>query len=245
MRLLGSILTRRLSVDVDPQQVSNISNIGLIIKCVMMRSLHGNQQLSDGLSSQLAGLAFRECQHRALHEIELLLEVIKANACVYLIPVEYLGLVRQFGVGSIWHALKAAVDVLIVQNVEQLLEKEPIAKVHCEVFNFPATSHREYSVQQNTQVVRLLQNGPSPILITGLLFDGEFATADVHDVLRLADFSIGVLLLILLIYLLILFLLHLLSHLLVVLIVLSLLSVVITIFHVSELSYLFSSFKYI
>ena len=84
----------------------------------MMSSLHGNQQLSNGLRSQLAGLALRKREHRALHKVELLLEVIKANACVYLVPVQHLGLVWQLGVGAVGHALQAAVDVLIVQNVK-------------------------------------------------------------------------------------------------------------------------------
>ena len=72
-----------------------------------------------------------------------MLEVIKANTCVYLVPVEHLRLVWQLRIGSVGHALQAAVDVLIVQNVEQLLEKEAIAKVHRKVLNFPTASHRE------------------------------------------------------------------------------------------------------
>ena len=215
----------------------------------MMRSLHGNQQLSNGLCGQLTGLAFCKSKHCALNEVELLLEVIKANACIYLVPVEYLGLIWQLGVGSVWHALEAAVDVLIVENVEQLLEKEAIAKVHREVFYLPTTSHPENFVQQNTQVMRLFQNRPSSCLITGFAFDGNFAAADVHDVMLtifLNDLGFGVSFAILLINLLILLFFHFLGHLLVVLIVLSLLSIVVTVFHcLSEVFCFFCLFKYI
>lgn len=136
-----SCYTAARSVNVDSQQVGNISHIRLVIEGIMVRSLHSNEQFSDGLRGQLAGLTLGEREHCALHEVELLLEVIKANACVYLVPVEDLGLVWQLGVGTVGHALQAAVDVLVVENVEQLLEKETVAKVHREVLYFPATSH--------------------------------------------------------------------------------------------------------
>ena len=213
----------------------------------MMRTLHGNQQLSNGLCGQLTRLAFCESKHRALNEIKLLLEVIKANSCIYLVPVEDLGLIWQLGVGSIWHALEAAVNVLIIKNVEQLLEKEAIAEVHCEVFYLPSSSHSENFVQQNTQVMRLFQNGPSPCLITGLAFDGNFAAADAHDVMLtilLNNLGLGVSFAILLVNLLIFLLFHFLGHLLI--FILSLLSIVITVFHFSYVVFcFFCLFKYI
>ena len=55
-----------------------------------------------------------EGEHRALHEVELLLEVVKANPSIDLVPVEHPSLVRHFWVGAVLDALKAGVDILII-----------------------------------------------------------------------------------------------------------------------------------
>ena len=94
--------------------------------------------------------------------------------------------------------------------------------------------------------MRLFQDGPSPCLVGGLALDGNFATADAHDVMitfLLNDLGLTVLAF-LFVNLLILLFLHLLGHLLIVLIVLSLLSIIITIFHFANCLY-FCLFKYI
>ena len=77
----------RGSVDVDTEQVSDVSDICFVVEGIMMRALHGNEQLPYGLGSQLARLALRQRQHSALHEVELLLEVVEANTCVDFVPI--------------------------------------------------------------------------------------------------------------------------------------------------------------
>ena len=208
----------RLSVDIDTEEIGDIPHIRLIIKRIMMRALHRYEQLTDGLGCQLAGLALGEGQHGALHEVELLLEIIKADTGIDLVPVEHLGLVGQLGVGAVIDALKAAVDVLVVENIEQLLEQEPIAEVHSKVLDLPASAHGENLVQKHTEVVRLLQNRAPPVLITLLLLHRQLlliSGANIHNSLvtipllrdHLLMLLVHVLLAFLLIYLLILLLL--------------------------------------
>ena len=139
----------------------------------MMGSLHRDQELSDCLGGELAGLAFGEGKHGTLHEVELLLEVVEANACVDLVPVQHLRLVGYLRVGSVIDTLQAAIDILVVENVEQLLEKESVTEVHRQILDFPSTSHREDLVQQDSQIVRLLQNGTSPVLVLGWVLEAN------------------------------------------------------------------------
>lgn len=66
------------------------------------------QQLQDSLF-RLAG-----CQrtHRGIDQVKLLLQVVEADRRIYAIPIECTGLVRI-------RCHKFAVDVLLVQNVEE------------------------------------------------------------------------------------------------------------------------------
>lgn len=106
-----------------------------------MGSLHSNEQFSDSLSSELSRLALSECEHCALDEVELLLEIVEADACIDLVPVQHFRLIRNLRVWSVVHALQAAVDILVVQDVEHLLEQETIAEVHGEVLDLPTATH--------------------------------------------------------------------------------------------------------
>jgi len=94
-----------------------------------MSSLHSNQKLSDSLGSELAVLSFAERHHCALHEKELLLEVVKANASIDFIPVGDFGFHRKFRIWLALDTFKAAVNSFIIKNVEKLLEKETITEV--------------------------------------------------------------------------------------------------------------------
>ena len=106
------------SVDVDSEEIGNIPHISLIIKGIMVCSLHCNQELSDGLGGQFAGLALSKGKHCTLYEVKLLLEVIEANASINFVPVENLGLIRHFDAWPITNALEAAVDIFIIENIE-------------------------------------------------------------------------------------------------------------------------------
>jgi len=70
------------------------------------------QQLKDGL----VALAFREGAHCWLDQVELLLEVVETDLGVESVPVEHL----VFDEGG---RAQFAVDALVVQDVEHLLEK--------------------------------------------------------------------------------------------------------------------------
>lgn len=145
-----------ISVNVDTKQVGNVSDIRLVVESIMMGALHGNEELTDGLGCQLAGLAFGEGEHGSLHEVELLLEVIEADACVDLVPVQNLSLIGYLGIGPVCNSLEATIHILIVQDIEKLLEEEPVAEVHGEVLDLPATAHGEDFVQEDAQIMRLL-----------------------------------------------------------------------------------------
>ena len=115
-------LLLKSSINIDPKQISNISDIRLVIESIMVRALHSNEQFSNSLGREFAGFAFGQGKHRALHEVELLLEVVEADACIDFVPVEDLRLVGYLGVGTVIDSFEAAINILVVENVEQLLE---------------------------------------------------------------------------------------------------------------------------
>ena len=119
-----------------------------------------------------------------------MLEVIKADSSVNLIPVSNFLVQSESWIWAFFVALKAAVDLLIIKNVEQLLKQEATAKVFCQVSYFPSTSHGKDSIKQNSKIMGLLDERPS-------LLDGwvHVRVANVGDTSRfnllLVDFILA------------------------------------------------------
>ena len=90
-----------------------------------------------------------------------MLEVIKADSSVNLIPVSNFLIQSESWIRAFFVALKAAVYLLIIKNVEQLLKQESTAKVFCQVSNFPSTSHGKDSIKQDSKIMGLLDERPS------------------------------------------------------------------------------------
>ena len=163
-------------VYVDLEYISNFSDVYVVVEGVMVGALHGNQELSNSLSRQHSVLSFGQCLHCALHEEELLLEVVKADSGVDLIPVANLGFIGQVWVGVVHHSLEATVHTLVVENIEQLLEQKSIAEVSGNVFDNPTSSDGENLVEQNPKVMSLFFDASS-LLQT----DGGWSVSDLFS----------------------------------------------------------------
>ena len=119
-----------------------------------------------------------------------MLEVIKADSSVNLIPVSNFLVQSESWIWAFFVALKAAVDLLMIKNVEQLLKQESTAKVFGQVSYFPSTSHGKDSIKQDSKIMGLLDERPS-------LLDGwvHVRVANVGDTSRfnllLVDFILA------------------------------------------------------
>ena len=145
-----------------------------------MSPLHSNEQLTDCLSCQLSVFALGQSGHGALNEIELLLEVVEADSSINLIPISNLLFKGKSWVWAILVAFKAAVNLLIIEDVEQFLEQEAATEVLSQIFNLPASSHGENSVQKDSEIMSLLNQRSS-------LSDGRVhvGVSDVSDITTL------------------------------------------------------------
>ena len=75
-----------------------------------------------------------------------------------LVPVLEAELVVEGRVGALLDTLKRAIDVLIVEDVEQFEEEEAITEVFSDAIDLPAPTQMENFIYKKFQITPLLQN---------------------------------------------------------------------------------------
>ena len=97
------------------QHVCYVANAAIVeINIPKIRLARVDQNFAD-LQDSLLALALSQSFHRRRHEIKLLLQIVEANSGIYAVPVEnFVFKLDRFD--------QAAVDILLVENIEQRLE---------------------------------------------------------------------------------------------------------------------------
>jgi hypothetical protein len=104
--------------NINSKEICDVSDISSFVKLIMMGSLHRDQKLTDSLRGQLVTFPLSKRKHGSLDKVELLLKVIEADSSVDFVPVQHFGFVWQFRIRFIFHSFEAAVNFLIIKDVE-------------------------------------------------------------------------------------------------------------------------------